>query len=63
MMIGRVDEAHPDDDRYVYLIGSDKLSELHDISETANTTYTNLTLDYTFNAPDDPNRFYYRSDH
>ena len=63
-MIGRVDEAHPDDDRYVYLIGSDKLSsELHDISETANATYTNLALDYTFNAPDDPNRFYYRSDH
>jgi Zn-dependent M28 family amino/carboxypeptidase len=22
-----------------------------------------LALDYTFNAPDDPNRFYYRSDH
>jgi hypothetical protein len=63
-MIGRVDEAHPDDDRYVYLIGSDKLSsELHEISETANSTYTNLALDYTFNAPDDPNRFYYRSDH
>ena len=63
-MIGRVDEAHPDDDRYVYLIGSDKLSsELHDISENANSTYTNLALDYTFNAPDDPNRFYYRSDH
>jgi Zn-dependent M28 family amino/carboxypeptidase len=63
-MIGRVDEAHLDDDRYVYLIGSDKLSsELHDISETANATYTNLALDYTFNAPDDPNRFYYRSDH
>jgi len=63
-MIGRVDEAHSDDDRYVYLIGSDKLSsELHEISETANSTYTNLALDYTFNAPDDPNRFYYRSDH
>lgn len=63
-MIGRVDEAHPDDDRYVYLIGSDKLSsELHEISERANSSYTNLTLDYTFNAPDDPNRFYYRSDH
>ncbi len=63
-MIGRIDEAHPDDDRYVYLIGSDKLSsELHEISETANSTYTNLALDYTFNAPDDPNRFYYRSDH
>lgn len=63
-MIGRVDENHPDDDRYVYLIGSDKLSsELHEISEAANTQYTNLALDYTFNAPDDPNRFYYRSDH
>jgi RpiB/LacA/LacB family sugar-phosphate isomerase len=63
-MIGRVDEAHTDDNRYVYLIGSDKLSsELHDISEEANTNYTGLALDYTFNAPDDPNRFYYRSDH
>ena len=63
-MIGRVDESHPDDDRYVYLIGSDKLSsELHEISERANKMYTNLALDYTFNAPDDPNRFYYRSDH
>jgi Zn-dependent M28 family amino/carboxypeptidase len=63
-MIGRVDENHTDDNRYVYLIGSDKLSsELHEISETANSTYTNLALDYTFNAPDDPNRFYYRSDH
>ncbi|PCJ81919.1 MAG: hypothetical protein COA49_02855 [Bacteroidetes bacterium] len=63
-MIGRVDEAHEDDENYIYLIGADKLStELHAISEKANSTYTNLALDYTFNAPDDPNRFYYRSDH
>lgn len=63
-MIGRTDASHPDDPRYVYLIGSDKLSsELHEVSEHCNTTYTNLTLDYTYNAPDDPNRFYYRSDH
>ena len=63
-MIGRVDEAHQDSEKYVYLIGADKLSsELHDISETANATYTNLKLDYTYNEPDDPNRFYYRSDH
>ncbi len=63
-MIGRTDESHPDDPRYVYLIGSDKLSsELHEISEFCNTTYTELALDYTYNAPDDPNRFYYRSDH
>lgn len=63
-MIGRVDENHTEDNRYVYLIGSDKLStELHEISEKANEKYTQLALDYTFNAPDDPNRFYYRSDH
>ena len=63
-MVGRTDEAHPDDDRYVYLIGSDKLSsELHEISEAVNSEHVGLSLDYTFNAPDDPNRFYYRSDH
>lgn len=63
-MVGRFDEAHVDDDRYVYLIGSDKLStELHDISEAVNDVHIGLSLDYTFNAPDDPNRFYYRSDH
>lgn len=62
-MIGRIDEKHDDGD-YVYLIGSDKLStELHEISEKANGLYTQLELDYTFNADDDPNRFYYRSDH
>ena len=63
-MVGRFDEAHADDDRYVYLIGSDKLSsELHEISEAVNAEHIGLALDYTFNAPDDPNRFYYRSDH
>ena len=63
-MIGRVDDAHKDNDKYVYVIGSDKLStDLHKISEKTNSTYTNLALDYTYNSPDDPNRFYYRSDH
>ena len=63
-MIGRVDKAHKEDSNYVYLIGSDKLSrELHNVSEEVNATYTKLALDYTFNASDDPNRFYYRSDH
>jgi Zn-dependent M28 family amino/carboxypeptidase len=62
-MIGRVDPEHTDSN-YVYLIGSDKLStELHDISEKTNATYTNLDLDYTYNDPKDPNRYYYRSDH
>ena len=63
-MIGRIDPAHAQDSAYVYVIGSDRLStELHEINETANARYTKLDLDYTHNAPDDPNRFYYRSDH
>ena len=62
-MIGRIDPEHKDSN-YIYLIGSDKLSsDLHAISERCNNTYTKLDLDYTFNSPDDPNRFYYRSDH
>lgn len=62
-MIGRIDPEHTDSN-YVYLIGSDKLStELHDISEKTNSTYTKLALDYTYNDPKDPNRYYYRSDH
>ena len=62
-MIGRVDDWHENGD-YVYLIGADMLSqELHDISEQTNDQYIGLELDYTFNAEDDPNRYYYRSDH
>jgi hypothetical protein len=63
-MIGRVDEAHKEDSNYVYLIGSDKLSlGLHHLSEKVNSTYTKINLDYKFNDENDPNRFYYRSDH
>ena len=63
-MIGRSDVAHEGNDNYVYLIGSDKLStELHNLSEEVNSKYMNMDLDYTFNDENDPNRFYYRSDH
>lgn len=63
-MIGRLDKDHAKDENYVYLIGSDKLSkELHHISEEANKTYCNIKLDYTYNDENDPNRYYYRSDH
>ena len=63
-MIGRRDSAHATGASYVYVIGSDRLStELHTINEEANRNYVALELDYTFNAADDPNRFYYRSDH
>ncbi|HPF97017.1 MAG: M28 family peptidase [Mangrovimonas sp.] len=63
-MIGRVDEAHKDNKNYLYLIGSDRLSkELHYLSEKVNNAYFNLELDYKYNAEDDHNRYYYRSDH
>jgi hypothetical protein len=63
-MIGRYDKKHENNHDYVYVIGSDKLSsELHVISEKANKESVNLELDYEFNDPKDPNRFYYRSDH
>ena len=62
-MIGRIDYYHDTAD-YIYLIGSDMLSqELHDISERINKEYIGLKLDYTFNSEEDPNRYYYRSDH
>jgi hypothetical protein len=63
-MIGRTDDQHIGKKDYIYLIGSDKLSsQLHAISEKANADNTKLDLDYTFNDPNDPNKFYYRSDH
>jgi len=63
-MVGRVDEKHAGNPNYIYVIGSDRLStELHEINETVNEDYTQLELDYTYNEEDDPNRFYYRSDH
>ncbi|MGB7498311.1 MAG: M28 family metallopeptidase [Moheibacter sp.] len=63
-MIGRVDEAHRDNPNYVYLIGSDMLStDLHNLSEEVNKKYIGLDLDYKFNDVNDPNQFYYRSDH
>ncbi len=63
-MIGRIDKDHINDTNYVYIIGSDFLStELHAINEYNAKTYTDLSLDYRYNSTDDPNRFYYRSDH
>jgi hypothetical protein len=62
-MIGRRGFGKEDNDNYVYVIGSDRLStDLHTLSEEANT-YIGLELDYTYNDLNDPNRFYYRSDH
>ncbi|WP_310396814.1 M28 family peptidase [Hymenobacter sp.] len=63
-MIGRTDVEHEGKPDYVYVIGSDKLaSELKVINEAQNKQYTQMDLDYRFDDPADPNRFYYRSDH
>ena len=72
-MIGRVDSLHLEQPDYLYLIGSDILSDdLHEISVEANEKYVNLNLDFRYNDPTTlvwergryrENRYYYRSDH
>jgi Zn-dependent M28 family amino/carboxypeptidase len=48
----------------LYLIGANRLStELNAVSEAANQQYGPLALDYKYNAPDDPQHLYTRSDH
>ena len=64
-MVGRWGKEYlQKSDPYIYVIGSDRLSQdLHDINEEANATYSNMLLDYKYNSEEDPNRFYFRSDH
>jgi len=63
-MIGRVDDRHIDNPNYIYIIGADRISkELNFVNEKANNSFTNLELDYKYNAENDSNRYYYRSDH
>ena len=64
-MIGRIDPSRREKNRdYIYLIGSDHDSvDLHNLSEQTNAESVNMKLDYRFNDKNDPNRFYYRSDH
>lgn len=65
-MIGRIDEKYEKlgNPNYVYVIGSDKISkDLDAVLQAQNRATVNLTLDYRYNDDNDPNRFYYRSDH
>lgn len=63
-MIGRGDDNRPGDNNFVYIIGSNMLSDdLDRIGKKANTDYVNIVLDEKYNNRTDPNRFYYRSDH
>ncbi|MGO1595639.1 MAG: M28 family peptidase [Sphingobacterium sp.] len=63
-MIGRIDDKHLDGNHnYIHAIGSEMLSsELKQINEKANETYTQMELDYMYDDPNDPMRIYYRSD-
>lgn len=48
----------------IFCIGSGKLStELYELVGTVNEETVNFVLDYTYDDPNDPNRYYYRSDH
>jgi hypothetical protein len=66
-MIGRIGTEYLQDKdsvNYVYVIGDDKLSsDLAPITDMVNKTYTKMKLDRKYNDLNDPNRFYYRSDH
>jgi Zn-dependent M28 family amino/carboxypeptidase len=65
-MVGRIDYEYDKEENkdFIYVIGSEMLStDLKKILEYNNITYSDLILDYRYDAADDPNRFYYRSDH
>jgi len=48
----------------IYVIGSRMMSmELGELIENVNKQYLNLTYDYRYDDPLDPNRFFFRSDH
>ena len=59
-----IDMVGREDTESIYSIGSGKLStELYDLVEKVNSETVKFELDYKFDDPNDPNRYYYRSDH
>jgi Zn-dependent M28 family amino/carboxypeptidase len=68
-MTGRNRDSNPGNAEIVeknsiYPIGADKISkQLNDIHEQTNKDYEKLVFDYRLNDPNDPQRFYFRSDH
>jgi len=71
-MIGRSKKAGDTDPRnanlsgpnQIYVIGSKMMStELGELSEAVNKSFLNLQYDYRYDDPNDPNRFFFRSDH
>lgn len=63
-MVGRVgSDFKGDTSNYLYVIGDDKLStDLASITDSVNQQFQ-LILDRKYNDLNDPNRFYFRSDH
>jgi Zn-dependent M28 family amino/carboxypeptidase len=48
----------------IYVIGSRRMStELGDLVERVNKNFLGLNYDYRYDRPDDPNNFFFRSDH
>jgi len=48
----------------IYVIGSKMMStELGALSERVNSSYLNLKFNYKYDDPNDPNQFFFRSDH
>ena len=48
----------------IYLIGSTMMStELGELVNTVNKSYLNISFDTKYDDPNDPNRFFFRSDH
>ncbi|MGH9969546.1 MAG: M28 family peptidase [Pyrinomonadaceae bacterium] len=48
----------------IYVIGSKMMStELGELSQAVNKNYLNLEYNYRYDDPNDPNRFFFRSDH
>lgn len=72
-MIGRSqnpgDENHPVNKGLakpgeVFVVGSKMMStELGELSESVNKSYLNLSFNYKYDDPNDPERIFYRSDH
>lgn len=64
-MVGRIDPTYKGDSlNYIYIIGDDKISSnLRPVTDSVNKKYLNLQLDRRFNDLNDPNRYYFRSDH
>jgi hypothetical protein len=48
----------------IYVIGSKMMStELGELTEAVNKSFLNLQFDFRYDDPNDPNRFFFRSDH